>query len=84
MAIKTKDGQFRCMYCEKVFDKEDKADECREAHDIKYLPVSKEDLNKLANFILHPHTKLISDVYGRPIPVVKMILKMIPGNRSLR
>ncbi|HEC64006.1 MAG TPA: hypothetical protein ENI23_01790 [bacterium] len=84
MAIKTKDGQFRCMYCERIHEKEEKADECRETHDIKYLPISKEDLNKLANYILHPNPKLIMDVYGKPIPVVRFILQMLPGNRSLR
>lgn len=84
MAIKTRDGKWKCMYCLKIYERAEKADVCREEHDIKYLPISKEDLNKLANYVMHPNQKLIMDIYGRPIPVVRAILKMLPGNRNLK
>jgi hypothetical protein len=84
MAIKTKDGKFKCMYCEKIYDHPEKADVCRDEHNIKYLPISEEDLNKLANYIMYPNRKLIMDIYDRPIPIVRAILRMLPGNRSLK
>ena len=84
MAIKTRDGKYKCLYCERTYTHPEMADACREEHDIKYLPISEEDLNKLANYIMHPNRKLIMDIHGKPIPIVRAILRMLPGNRSLK
>ena len=50
MAIKTLNG-YRCSYCNREFPSQVLADSCRDAHEIIYLPITKEDLNRLLQFI---------------------------------
>ncbi len=53
MALKTKTG-YACGYCRKEFIGKTamaEAEECKESHDLIYLQISKEDLQKLIMFI---------------------------------
>ncbi|KKN45721.1 hypothetical protein LCGC14_0680390 [marine sediment metagenome] len=83
MAVKTKTG-YKCFYCEKSFTHPEKADVCRDSHDLVYIPMSREDLNKLRNFIMIPDEKILRGPRGKPIPAVRLIFNMIKGNRSLK
>lgn len=60
MAIKTKLG-YICSYCRQVYPTDAKADACRNKHDLIYLALSKEDLNKLAQFIFSKDDTLITE-----------------------
>jgi hypothetical protein len=52
MAIKNDaDGTYSCSYCGKVFVDPFKADECRDSHELIYIPFTKKDLNRLVEFI---------------------------------
>ena len=59
MAFKTKDGKYQCSYCLKKYDDPVKADACREEHDLIYLPLTREDIFALANFL---HSKNEKDL----------------------
>jgi hypothetical protein len=80
MAIKTEEGKYQCFYCLKRFNKSEDADECREAHDLIYVPISRVDLNRLINFIMYPDMKLLKgtrimdmlfDYAKKPKPIEK-------------
>lgn len=60
MAIKTKDG-YKCAYCGRKFTRAYDADIHRDnEHDIIYLPISREDLNRLMNFIYSGNQELLT------------------------
>lgn len=50
MAIKTKTG-YKCGYCGKEFGSPIDADNCKESHQLLYVALSREDLNRLIMFI---------------------------------
>lgn len=50
MASKTKKG-WKCSYCKKDYTHPEKADKCREDHQLIYVPISATDLSKLVNYI---------------------------------
>jgi len=60
MAYKTLLG-YECSYCRKLYDSAQKADACRNRHDLIYLGISKEDLQNLVHFIFNKDDKLISE-----------------------
>ena len=60
MAIKQVDGTYRCSYCNKIFDRSQEADACRDSHQLIYLPITKNDLNHLINFIYSKEEKLLT------------------------
>jgi hypothetical protein len=60
MAIKTILG-YECSYCRRLYDTPQKADSCRNKHDLLYLAISKEDLQNLKHFIYTKDDKLISE-----------------------
>ncbi len=43
MAIKTKDGMYKCSYCGKIFTHPQEADQCREDHKLIFIQITKED-----------------------------------------
>jgi len=69
MALKTKKGKYKCSYCNKEYDNPTQADTCRINHDLVYVPLSKEDINRLAQFIITKEEKLLTE------SMVKSILK---------
>ena len=60
MAIKTKDG-WKCFYCKKVYTHPEKADKCREEHQLVYVPISVTDLSKLLNYIFISDMEILED-----------------------
>ena len=51
---------IKCKYCNKVYEKQDAADECYKNHDILFVPISRSDLNRLINFMYIGETKLLT------------------------
>jgi hypothetical protein len=63
MAIKTKLG-YACGYCKKEFTGKDgmaQAENCKDSHNLIYLQLSKEDLQKLIMFIYSKDDRVLSD-----------------------
>lgn len=60
MAIKTKSG-YSCGYCGKHFTDPVECDAHKEEHKLIYLPISREDLSRLVNFIYTKEEKLLGD-----------------------
>ena len=44
-------GKYLCSHCLKEFDQWQEADECRDKHNLLYVQISKEDLNRLVMFL---------------------------------
>jgi hypothetical protein len=51
VAIKTERDTYACFYCGQEYTHPEKADECRASHELVYLPISIQDVNKLINFV---------------------------------
>lgn len=62
MANKIKDG-YECGYCHKFYTSPVEADACKEAHKLIYVALSKEDLQRLLQFIYSKE----DDVLGETI-----------------
>lgn len=50
-----------CFYCQKYFDDPAKARACENEHDVVYVPILREDLNRLINFIATGDRNLLSE-----------------------
>lgn len=48
-----------CTYCGRPYTEQSKAKQCRDSHDIIYIALSKEDLNRLIHFM---YTKNEEDI----------------------
>jgi hypothetical protein len=42
---------YRCTYCSKEYDNSAKADSCLEEHHLILVPISREDIKRLVQFI---------------------------------
>lgn len=51
MAIKTPKGKYKCVFCGKEYDKASDADECVIKHDLFFIPMTKEEINQLIQYI---------------------------------
>lgn len=51
MALKLDDGQWACSICKKSYPQSVKADLCRDAHNIMYIPFTETELNRLMQFM---------------------------------
>lgn len=63
MAIKTKTG-YACGYCHKIYTGETGASDatkCKESHDLIFLQLSKEDLQRLVMFIYSKEDDVLGD-----------------------
>lgn len=60
MAIKNAVGEWVCSYCGSVAPSAREADECRDSHNLLYIPMSKEELNRLITFIFTKDESLLS------------------------
>ena len=58
MAIKTKKG-WKCFYCGEMYTHPEKADKCREEHQLVYVPISVADINKLMHYIMMPDHEVL-------------------------
>ena len=65
MAIKLPDGRYKCMWCNKIYATPSEADNCRENHDIVYVPMLRSDINRLLQFMATKDEQLITEtMYG--------------------
>lgn len=52
MAIRNRiTSKYKCSYCNAEFDQWQDADACRDSHDLIYVQISKQDLNRLIMFL---------------------------------
>ena len=61
MAKKLPNGRYECTFCHKDFETVAKADGCEMAHQIIYVPIKKEDLMRLIQFLYTREEKLLTD-----------------------
>jgi hypothetical protein len=60
MAIKVPTG-YACGYCGKVFTDGVKADKCKEEHELIYVPLTYDDLNRLLHYIQFGEEYVLSE-----------------------
>lgn len=51
----------KCFYCDKYFTDPEKARECELTHDVLFVPILREDLNRLLNFIATGDRELLTE-----------------------
>ena len=56
-----------CDYCQKLYPTKEQARECYHAHDLLFVPFSREDLAKLMQFIMFKNDELLSPAMMRNI-----------------
>ena len=61
MAIKTKNGTYRCGYCGKEYSKDQEADTCKQSHNLVYLAISENDLSRLHKFLFFKDDNLLTE-----------------------
>lgn len=52
MAKKLGEAQYKCKYCGKIYYNELLATTCEQAHDIVYVPLTREDIQRLMQFMV--------------------------------
>ena len=55
-----RDKFWKCSYCEAEYPEKDKAQECVASHNLILVPIAKEDLSRLLQFIFTHEEKLLS------------------------
>ncbi len=60
-------NKLRCFYCGKLYTTEQKARECENSHDVVFVPILREDLNRLVNFIATGDRSLITERLSRTL-----------------
>lgn len=60
MPIKTKTG-WECTICGKIHDRDVYALSCEQKHDIIYVPIKREDLFNLIQFLYTGDTELLTE-----------------------
>jgi len=59
--------KLKCFYCGKYYKTEDKARECENNHDVVMIPMLREDLNRLVNFIATGDRELLTERLSRTL-----------------
>lgn len=70
MAIETRDGKYKCMFCGKKYSTWQKAEECIVSHNLIYIPATAEELNSLMQYIYEQDRNI-------PITLIERIKKII-------
>ena len=55
-----RDKFWQCSYCEAEYPEKDKAQKCVASHNLILVPIAKEDLSRLLQFIFTHEEKLLS------------------------
>ena len=66
---------YYCSYCNTEYSDPVRADSCREKHDLIYVALSRDDLNRLINFIHLGHDELLTE------SMVNSLRKYLRGSR---
>jgi hypothetical protein len=54
-------GMWLCGYCGKAYTDQVKADNCRDSHELIYIPLTKTDLNRLLQFLYTKNEELLTE-----------------------
>jgi hypothetical protein len=57
----------KCFYCSKYYENPADARVCENNHDVVYIPMLKEDLNRLINFIATGERQLLTERLSRTL-----------------
>lgn len=57
----------KCFYCDKYYKDPEKARECENEHDVIFVPILKEDLNRLVNYIATGDRELLTERLSRTL-----------------
>ncbi len=60
-------SKYKCVYCEKPYATRDEATDCRDSHDLVFVPIARSDLSRLANFIMTGDYKLLTESLTKTI-----------------
>jgi len=60
-------NQNKCFYCGKYFEDPQKARDCENKHDVVFVPLLREDLNRLLNFIATGERQLLTERLSRTL-----------------
>ena len=67
MAHKLPDGRYKCSWCNKIYTTPALADACRDSHNLIYVPMLQDDINKLIQFIATKDEKLITETLWKSL-----------------
>jgi hypothetical protein len=67
MTDKNRYGKYECSYCGREFVHPQEADACRDSHNLIYIALSAEDLNRLLMFIQLKNEELITPTLWKAI-----------------
>lgn len=57
----------QCFYCLKFYEDPVKARACENSHDLVYVPIMRDDLNRLINFIATGERNLLTERLSRTL-----------------
>lgn len=58
--FKTTKGKYKCLYCGKSYSEEGEAVDCKDSHHLVYVPIAREDLNRLLQFVFLKQDDLLT------------------------
>lgn len=61
MALRNSAGKYLCSICTKEFRSFQEADACRDSHQMLYVPLTQEELNRIVNFFYLKDDSLIKE-----------------------
>ena len=76
MAVSVKGG-YECGYCRKFYTNPVDADNCKESHDLVYVALSKDDLNRLVTFLFTREEAVLGE------RIVERLQSYLKGSFSL-
>lgn len=60
-------NKLKCFYCGQLYATEEKARACENSHDVVFVPILREDLNRLVNFIATGERGLLTERLSRTL-----------------
>lgn len=58
---------YKCYTCNKEYESSNDRDKCTLSHDIVYIELTKEELNRLVNFVMSGEPKLLTETLVRKL-----------------
>lgn len=60
MVVQIETGEYKCSICGELYSRDTLALSCEQSHDIVYIPLKRQDLYQLLNFIYTRDNSLLS------------------------
>lgn len=54
-------NKYACSFCEKLYADPSKADACRDSHNLVYIPFTRDEVNRLLQFIFMKDDALLTE-----------------------